>query len=296
MNARWQQTLVFLQLALLLAWLAWAWPQSPRWALAGLLLAWLWQLFSMGLPFVLMQAVNRAAAVPPVGLARLLRAWWREVGAARWVFGWLQPFCHRARPDCLAPTPGQRGVLLLHGYLCNRGLWQPWLRTLRAQGRAYRALTLEPAFGTIDAYASAIDAAVRELHAATGLAPLLVCHSMGGLAARAWLRACPDGAQRVHHIVTLGTPHQGTWAARFGYSTNARQMRQGSAWLQALAAAEPPAQAALFTCWYSDCDNIVFPALTATLVGAENCLLSGAGHMQLALAPQVQADTLERFL
>jgi triacylglycerol esterase/lipase EstA (alpha/beta hydrolase family) len=126
------------------------------------------------------------------------------------------------------------------------------------------------------------------------LPPLLVCHSMGGLAARAWLRAS-SGYARVHHVVTIGTPHHGTWLARFSRVANGRQMRIGCDWQRQLERDLPPQQRALFTCWYSNCDNIVFPASTATLPGAENRLLRGVAHVRLALHAGVMRDALSRI-
>jgi hypothetical protein len=46
-----------------------------------------------------------------------------------------------------------------------------------------------------------------------------------------------------------------------------------------------------FTCWYSNCDNVVFPASTATLEGADNRLIAGAGHIDLAFRDDVMAHT-----
>ena len=63
--------------------------------------------------------------------------------------------------------------------------------------------------------------------------------------------------------------------------------QQGNA--QALAASEGAAQRALFSCWYSDCDNIVYPTRSATLDGADNHLLHGLGHVHMVYAPQVRA-------
>jgi triacylglycerol esterase/lipase EstA (alpha/beta hydrolase family) len=181
-------------------------------------------------------------------------------------------------------------VVFVHGFFCNRGVWTPWLR--RLQGRhAFVAVSLEPLFGSIDDYAPQIDEAVQRVTRATGLAPLLVCHSMGGLAARAWLRRMKAEA-RVHHVVTIGTPHRGTWLARFGHGTNGRQMRLLSDWHARLDEGMPAHRPALFTCWYSNCDNIVFPASTATLPGACNRLVRGAAHVQLAFVPQVMQATL----
>ena len=162
---------------------------------------------------------------------------------------------------------------------------------MQGRGHAFVAVNLEPVFGSIDDYAPQIDAAVRQVTLATGLAPLLVCHSMGGLAARAWLRRM-NGQARVHHVVTIGTPHRGTWLARFGHGQNSRQMRLQSDWHTRLDQDLPADSHALFTCWYSNCDNIVFPAATATLPGADNRLVRGAAHVQLAFQPQVMNATL----
>ena len=291
MNARWQKILVLGWLLASAAWLAWAWPRSLALALGGWAIAASTSLAWLGLQFVLMRRINRRDATPAAGRWALLRAWLLEALTCTWVFGWLQPFAHRQQPDWLPPTPtGQRGVVLVHGFLCNRGVWLPWLPELRARGHAYVALTLEPAFGSVDDYVAAIDTAMRQVQAATGLPPVLVGHSMGGLAARAWLRTLAQPpAQRVHRILTLGTPHHGTWPARFSHTTNGMQVRLDSPWLQALAASEGAAQRALFSCWYSDCDNIVYPTRSATLDGAENHLLHGLGHVHMLYAPQVRA-------
>jgi triacylglycerol esterase/lipase EstA (alpha/beta hydrolase family) len=104
---------------------------------------------------------------------------------------------------------------------------------------------------------------------------------MGGLALRAWWAA--DGRdERLHHAITLGSPHHGTWLARFAMTRNARQMQQLSRWLQTLAPRETAARRARFTCFYSHCDNIVFPPSTATLPGADNRHVPGHAHVHLA--------------
>jgi triacylglycerol esterase/lipase EstA (alpha/beta hydrolase family) len=143
-------------------------------------------------------------------------------------------------------------------------------------------------FGTIDDTVAILEQAVRRLEHHTGLAPVVVAHSMGGLALRHWWaqhgRTSTD-TDRVHHALTLGTPHHGTWLARFAMSPNARQMRRHSRWLQALAQREPAGRAARFTCFYSHCDNIVFPPSTATLAGADNRHLPGVAHVHMATHP-----------
>jgi hypothetical protein len=69
-------------------------------------------------------------------------------------------------------------------------------------------------------------------------------------------------------------------------------MRLLSDWQAQLDHDMPANRHALFTCWYSNCDNIVFPASTATLAGADNRLVRGAAHVQMAFLPQVMGGTL----
>lgn len=315
MVARLQKTLVLATLLAIALWWHWMAPQSTGWALAGVALPLLLHAGVLGLQFVLMQRANaRAAAsarvgadadagdhtiasmpvpvpVPLAGSGQRLRAWAGEVAASVRLFCWQQPFRSQAEPDLLVQPGsvhmglgGARGVVLVHGFLCNRGAWRPWLRALRQAGHVCEAVNLEPVLGTIEDCVPTLEAAVQRVTQLTGRAPVLVCHSMGGLVARAWLRSAQNDA-RMHRAITLGTPHQGTALADLAYSPNGRQMQLGGDWLARLRQSEPPGRAARFTCWYSNCDNIVFPAHAATLPGADNRLLPGVAHVAMAAHP-----------
>jgi len=286
--ARLQQGMVAGVVLSALVGVAWGVTVSPWVAVfAGLAVASAYTVV-LALQFAAMLAVNRRAAVPALGLWAAVSAWRRELMVAPQVFAWRQPFRWRAWPDTTARTAqGTRAVVLVHGFVCNRGLWLPWLAELNRRGLPYTTVNLEPVFGSIDDYAPLIEDAVRRAHALTGQPPLLVCHSMGGLAARAWLAATPGAAGRVCAVVTIGTPHHGTWLARFSHLTNGRQMRMGGHWLQALQAKEAGLPQPPFICWYSNADNIVFPAKTATLPGADNRFLPGLPHVAMAYDPRV---------
>ena len=294
MLARLQKIITLCLLAAALSWLLYFWHTSPALAVAGFFIIVLGYTVFLAIEFVCLRVVNRSDPAPQATWAELFRAWVGESLIAPQLFCWRQPFCSNTIPDNMAVAgvaPGKRGVVFIHGFFCNRGFWNPWLRRLAGTGHAFVAVNLEPLFGSIDEYVPAIDAAVRQLTDATGLAPLLVCHSMGGLAARAWLREMQADA-RVCHIVTIGTPHGGTWLARFGHGKNGRQMRLASSWQAGLNQGMPPSRHGLFTCWYSTADNIVFPASTATLPQADNRLVRAKAHVQMAFVPQVIDETL----
>jgi pimeloyl-ACP methyl ester carboxylesterase len=287
--ARLLQALVVVIVAGALLWgTAW-WPRHPGLAVGGALCIVFVHAIVLGFEFLLLRPASQGDTAPRPTAGELVVAWWREVVAGLCVFGWRQPFAWRRWPDRFQASPGATGLVFVHGFVCNRGFWSPWLQLATARGHPFAAVNLEPVFGDIDRYVATIEAAVQRITAVTGKPPVLVCHSMGGLAARAWSKRHAGGA-RVAHTVTIGSPHRGTWLAKFGHAASGRQMRVGSAWLTELADGEPPAQGR-YTCWYSNCDNVVFPPSTATLAGADNRLLRGAAHVELAFRPEIMEYT-----
>ena len=201
----------------------------------------------------------------------------------------------RAAPSrCVYGDAVLAPVLLLHGYGCNSGYWAR-LAPLLARARiSHATLDLAPLTASIDAYVPLMEAGVRALLAATG-APrvVIVAHSMGGLAARAWMRDA--GVARVARLVTLGTPHHGTSLASLGIGANAAQMRRGSAWLEQLAAADDSDRRALITSIYTHHDNIVAPQTSSELAGARNLAFGGVGHVALGANPRILAAVLKEI-
>lgn len=299
MNARILQTVVLATLATALVWLLAWWGRSPALACAGAVLVLCWPGLQLGLQMLLMLGVagRRGAPVPPWRVAAA--AWLAEWRLALQVFGWRLPFRVHAEPDgwpgsgAAGVSPPQVGVVLVHGFFCNRAIWAPWLARLKARGIACAAMTLEPAHGaSVDAMAEDLGACARRMAEATGRAPLIVAHSMGGLVVRAWLRglAPAERARLAAHVVTLATPHRGAWLARFAHGLPARDMREGSEWLQRLG---PPPDDVGFSCWWSVCDNIVFPAPVATLPGRAAHRLDDVAHVQLVFDERVWRFCLE---
>jgi triacylglycerol lipase len=292
MLARLQQFTTLSLLAAAVLWATWFMGAGkPGWAAGGVALIVFGYAVFLAIEFVMVWFVHGSDPSPKASAAQLLVAWFGEVHTAPRVFCWQQPFFSQRVPDFLPAGSGRRGVVLVHGFVCNRGLWNRWTLRLRDQGVPFVAVNLEPVFGTISGYAGIIEKAVQRVEQATGLAPVVVGHSMGGLAIRAWLSAF-DGHARVHRVITIGSPHRGTWLGRFGMSRNSREMALGTDWQRALEASEAAEHFERFTCFYSHCDNIVFPASTATLPGADNRHVPGSAHVQLLDQPEVLSEVL----
>jgi pimeloyl-ACP methyl ester carboxylesterase len=222
----------------------------------------------------------------PAGAGELLRALSGEsfalcAAALRMI---AEPHRRPRRLGLPAPTTPAQPVLLIHGIVCNCGVWRPLLRRLQALGYApVRAVNLEPLFADIEAHAASV---VRELEdlqrESNGVPVAIVAHSMGGLVARAALRTI--GPAAISRIVTIASPHHGTGIARLFNSRPARQLRPDSPWLQALNSGEGAPLPVPVTSIYSLHDNLIVPPRSAMLAGARLHELRGLGHLSLLSA------------
>jgi len=259
------------------------------------------RLILIGLEFVLTR-MNGERIPPPlrVSASRLIGMYFSEVALWIALFSFVMPFFFARRSvigrraEFTRRQHSMLPVLLVHGLACNRGNWL-WLKPrLRSAGVTVFAMDYTPWFSTIDAYAPQLEAAVNEVLAATGANQLvIVAHSMGGLVTRAYLDRFGDA--KVAHVVTLGTPHLGTWMTRFGFTPNVRNMALDSAWLAALREREAARSAdpyGQFSCIFTYHDNLVTPQHTAVLPGSRAIALSGIGHVRLAFSTLVLTHIL----
>lgn len=294
---RWVLLVELLMYSALGGWLVsragWTPLQATGLALAGFLGL---RLFIVAVTFSLM--LNHSSVVPDglrLGPVQAVRMVIEEYVALVLMFVALVPFeGFWMGPDRLAKSSGGRlPLLLIHGYQCNRGFWF-WLRTrLETAGWTVATHSMEPVYADIDHYAEGIARRVDEVLAATGAARvILVGHSMGGLASRAYLRR--HGSDKVARLITLGSPHHGSRLASLGIGPNAFQMRIGSQWLSALAGPGavplPPGSVSIYSCH----DNYVVPQQDgSTLQGAANVAIGGVGHIAMAFSPLVLDKLLE---
>lgn len=234
-----------------------------------------------------------AQRLGPLGVLRLVATEYRSLLADNF---WYLPFEQLAlRPDPPPASGPRTPVVLVHGYLSNRGYFRPMARWLESRGVApifvpnYRSI-----FSTVERGAAELHAAIE--HACGAGAPnvVLVCHSMGGLLARRYLQEHGEG--RIARLVTIASPHHGTVLSKLGVGGHARQMCQGSEFLLALERAEeqkPPTVPA--TSIYSVHDNLVSPQDTSRLPWARNVAIAGVGHVAIIAAEPVFALVLEEL-
>lgn len=221
---------------------------------------------------------------PRQSLPRVLRMWLQEASVSLRLFMWRQPWRSGFPEPPLTREPQRPALLLIAGFMCNRAAWKPLLDSGELREFNVATVNLEPIFGDIDAYAEVVHRAVETLRAATGAARVvLVGHSMGGLAARVYLRK--HGDAHVARIVTLASPHHGTIFGRLGHSRNARQMARGSRFIQQVAAHDR-GRWTRFTTVVTRDDNLVVPRSSPLLPGSKQIEIDGVGHLALIEDPR----------
>jgi triacylglycerol lipase len=244
----------------------------------------------IALPTCIVASLLRLKSHLPVNVGDTLSALGKEIWTRSLSFTFVQPFENWIMAPDPEPAPGAGlPVLLVHGYVCNRGIWHPMRRMLRERvPNPIFTISLEPPFARIDDYLPQLAARVDEICAASGSGKIaLVAHSMGGLVARAYL-ARVSGAERVSRLVTIASPHHGTEMAPLGLGRNMRQMYRGNPWLVKLAEDEKRRGADVpVTCIYSEDDDLVCPAASCRLDCAHNIALHGVGHLSLLYSAHV---------
>ncbi len=186
-------------------------------------------------------------------------------------------------------------VLLVHGMSSNRGIFHILRRRLQREG-FLQVTTLNYSWLATDVRSAAqlLAEEVERLCDCTGHERVhVIGHSLGGLVARYYVQRM-GGDARVHTVITLGAPHQGTLAAMLPLPHPViRQLRPGSDVLAELA--EPaPGCGTRFVAFHSDLDELVFPAANARLVHPDlqvsNVAVRAVGHVSLPLHTRVARE------
>lgn len=203
-------------------------------------------------------------------------------------------------------APAQRGmlhhnieaagtpILLVHGIIDNHAIFSVLKRRLRRKGfHTVITMNYPPTTNDIRAAAALLAAEIEAIVAVTGYERLhVVGHSLGGLIARYYAQRL-GGDERIHTLVTLGTPHRGSLHAHALPVRIGRQLRPGS---DLMAELELPAPACRtrFVAYWSDFDQIIVPHTSARLdhpdLSARNVPIHNAGHLAIPRLGQVAHD------
>jgi triacylglycerol esterase/lipase EstA (alpha/beta hydrolase family) len=272
-----------------LGWAAYAIAQgaSPWWFVVALPLAW------YAIPFLFtvlwFTLAWRFGARRPddvrLSIAERVRMFWREMRALSRSAPRMALYRVLMRDP--PPAPAALPVLLVHGVICNAGIWYGFRSRLSALrvGPIY-AMTYGPPLASIERFAEQLAAKIDAVLAATGARDIvIVAHSMGGLVSRAYLRRF--GGARVRRLITIGAPHRGSMHARFFPGQSLAEMRPDNAWLDELNV-ERTQGVPVVSLW-SWHDSMVTPQTSSHLEGAENVVLTGIGHNALLDDAEVAA-------
>lgn len=192
------------------------------------------------------------------------------------------------------PAAADAPVLLLHGVLCNAGVWRSMKQRLAAAGIGpVYTLSYGPPLASIDLFADQTATKVDAILTATGARQLsIVAHSMGGLVARAYL--AKYGGARIRRVITIGTPHAGSVHAWMFPGVSLSQLRPGNAWLASLPAPSADASPPFVSLW-SWHDSMVAPQVSARLKHGRNIEVTGVGHNALLTDPDVAKRVIEEL-
>lgn len=182
-------------------------------------------------------------------------------------------------------------ILLVHGFVDNRSIFTLLRRglTRRGFGSVY-AMNYSSLTADIRTAAAQLGEEIEAIVADTGYEKIhIVGHSLGGLIARYYVTRL-GGDEHVHTLVTLGTPHQGTYAAYALPSRLGQQMRPGSGLINELD--EPaPGCTTRFISYWSDTDVVIVPQGNGRLrhpdLSVRNIRLHGVGHISLPIVGDV---------
>ena len=182
-------------------------------------------------------------------------------------------------------------ILLVHGLIDNRSIFALLRRALTRRGfDSVYSMNYSPFTADVRTAAAQLGEEIEAIVEETGYDKIhIVGHSLGGLIARYYVTRL-GGDARVHTLVTLGTPHQGTYGAYALPTRILSQMRPGSGLIRELD--EPaPGCTTRFISYWSDTDLVIVPQANGALrhpdLSVRNIRLHGVGHISLPIVGDV---------
>lgn len=188
-------------------------------------------------------------------------------------------------------------VLLVPGYAEPSWYFMYGIyRELKQQGWAVEGLNLFPNFAPAEEQALKVKAKIEAMLQRYGVDKIeVVAHSFGGLVSRYYIQEL-GGREQVRNLITIATPHHGTYTAYLGPGASALQLRPGSAFLKQLNAQGyiyPPVR---YTAIWSNTDEIVIPPRNAIMPDATVHAVPWTGHLSIMFSKRTYGFIRETLL
>lgn len=202
--------------------------------------------------------------------------------------GLLYPFGFGKSDRRTARRKDQRTVVMMHGYMGNRSTLYPMAAYLRFRG------IKNILFYDYSSNQGVEQAAIHfrkylKKHVKGGRVDL-VCHSMGGVIARAYIQLL-GGGRRIDRCVTLGTPHKGTYNAYWMPTRVGTDLRPDSKLFQRLEKfQECRADVQTFSI-VGGSDNIVLPRVFGS--HEKTIVVPDTGHLGMLVSKRVMAEVVK---
>ncbi len=179
----------------------------------------------------------------------------------------------------MSASPAARNpVLLLHGFGDTAALFNRLCVHLEQRGRETHRFSLIPRWGgagleelarQVDAYIEATFPKDQKID--------LIGFSMGGIVARYYLQRL-GGLNRTARLITIASPHRGTWTAYLLWRCGVRQMRPGSDFLRDLEQDSHLLTRIPFTSIWTPWDLMVLPPSSSVIPEARNSRVGVLAH------------------
>ncbi len=181
-------------------------------------------------------------------------------------------------------------VVIVHGIFRDERLMARLRRAFLRAGRRVLTPNLKPNDGSVSIHELA-----RQLggYLENNLAPGEQCdvigHSLGGLVARTFIQR-HGGRALVRRLVTLATPHHGTWMAWLLRGRGVREMRPDSAFLRDLASDVDSLADILVASYWTPFDLIIVPARNSKMPVGRNVRVNLPHHQALVTYPRMARE------
>jgi triacylglycerol lipase len=185
----------------------------------------------------------------------------------------------------MTPSSSRNPVLLVHGIDDTTTLFWKMAPYLSQQGWSVHSLDLKPNDGRLGLDKLADQVAE---YAAQNFAQQpfdLVGFSMGGIVSRYYVQRL-GGLKQVQRLITIASPHHGTWMAYFRPNLGGSQMRRDSVFLADLNRDMADLDQLNFTSIWTQRDLMIVPAASSRMAVGKNIQIPVSGHAWMVTDPR----------